>query len=411
MGVLAAASASEPAHCAVSFKDARVWTGAGFETRTLHLDANGRLVDAAVDGAPQLNAAALHLMPPMVDAHTHTIDTPTGPADARHEKSLRAGVLYAINPNNIRPPGPARASLATHVVLVDTGGGVTAPGGHPRPLYEMLARNGWAGAGVTLESLPGRAFHEATAPAQARAAVRAVKANGASLVKLYLLAHGTVKSQGLSAEAFEAAADEARRQGLRPIVHIETAADFRRAVRAKVAGIMHMPYSLGGGDGADRRITADDARAAAAAGVIVVPTMTPATTALSGEPLRTALDMVTANLRTLRDAGVRMAVGADNYNLGPHDELQLLRMTGLFDAPALVAMASDNGHRLAFDVEHRLAPGFAGSLVGYYMDPTRDWTAYPRPVLALREGRVVLDDAGMLAKACGAPALKSPWAP
>lgn len=400
MFLVTIAAAAATTMCPVTLTNANVWTGDRFEKRDLRVGA----------GTTQIDASRLFLMPPLVDAHTHTIDTPRPGNDPVHERMLRLGILYALNPNNIRPDGPTPAAQPNQVALQATGGGITGPGGHPRPLYTMLARQGWAGPGVTEANLAGRAFHEAATPAEARAAVRKVKANGAAVVKLYLLNHDTAKPAGLSGEAFDAAADEVRRQGLRAVVHVESSADFARAVRAKVAGIVHTPYALGSGVTRESRlIAAGDAAAAARAGIIVVPTLTPGSSRLAGARLAEMLEIQRANLTMLRDAGVRLAVGADNYALTMLDELQLLRLTGLFEAPALIAMATENGMQLAQGRTGVLTAPGAASFVGYYFDPTGDWPALARPALAVRDGQLVHDDAGLMTQACGAPALSSKW--
>lgn len=400
ISMLAAAAAG--AMCPVALNGANVWTGERFEKRDLKIGAGTTAVDAS----------RLFLLPPLVDAHTHTIDTPRPDGDPVHERMLRAGVLFALNPNNIRPQGPTPIPSAREVALQATGGGVTGPGGHPRPLYTMLARNGWAGPGITVDTIAGRAFHEAASPAEARAAVGRVKANGAAVIKLYLLDHDTAASNGLSGEAFDAAVLEVRKLGLRPVVHVESREDFARAVKARVAGIVHTPYALRTGTSRDSRLIAPvDALAAAKAGIVVVPTLTAGTSRLAGKRLEELLSIQRANLVTLRDAGVRLAVGADNFALGLHDELQLLRLTGLFEAPALIAMATENGMRVAQDRSAALTRDGAADVLGYFTDPTIDWPALASPVLAIRNGQLVLDDAAVLTQACGPAALKSRWAP
>lgn len=397
--LLSLAAASQ---CAVTITNANVWTGTGFERGTL----GGPATAASVDGT------SLWLIPSLVDAHTHTVDEVRGPQDAAtHVRMLRSGILYAVNPNNIRSPGPTPEAAPAQVALEATGGGVTGPGGHPRPLYTNMARRGWLGPGVTIESLAGRAFHEAATPEEARAAVGRVHANGAKLVKLYLLDHDTPHSAGLSGAAFDAAADEARKLKLRALVHVESRTDFARAAAARVAGIVHTPYQAADSKrtAESRLIDAVDARAAAAAGIVVVPTLTPALGSATGDALLKVRAVHDHNLRVLRDAGVMLAVGADNYGSTMLDELLLLRLTGLFSADQLLTMATVNGRRLSEGAAAR-ADVSSGEFIGYFSDPTRPWSMLGDPVVAMRAGRLILDDAGLLAKPCGAPALKSKWA-
>lgn len=389
--------------CDVTLSNAQIWNGASFEARTLTVRA-GMFVapDAKL---PMVDASPYYIIPPFADAHTHTIDEPLGADDKTHTRNLAAGIFYALNPNNIRTAGPTIAPTDATVELQAAGGGITRVGGHPHPLYSFLASQGYLGQYKEAD-LNGRAFHEVSTPEQARVAVRAVKANGASVVKLYLLAHDTAKSDGLTEENFRAAADEARKVGLRPLVHIETAADFRLAVDARVAAIVHLPYKFSKADpsGADLMITADDARAAAKANIFVVPTLTAGFTGYDGAQLARMQATQHHNLKLLRDAGVRIAIGADNYRLGMHDELMLMRATALFEGPALINMATTNGAQLAFADRKvgTLTIGSEASFIAFFQNPLSDWVSTRTPVEGMRAGHVLIDEIGLLAPVCKA---------
>ena len=170
----------------------------------------------------------MFLIPPLVDTHTHGLDEPAAANDPVHRANLQLGIYYALNPNNIRRATPGAPFGPDQVEALYAGGGITGPGGHPRPLYEMLARMGQQ-RGFDMGPLPGRAFHEVATDAEARAAVERVQAQGSRVVKLYLLDHRAADSKGLTPATFRAAAAHAARGGMRAIVHIDTAADFRLA--------------------------------------------------------------------------------------------------------------------------------------------------------------------------------------
>lgn len=400
-----AAPVTPPAQCSIVLTGAHVWNGTGFDTRDLAF-RDGRFVPPAAD-MRRANGGALWLIPPFADAHTHNIDTPAGAEDQAHKRAITSGVFYALNPNNIRPAGPTPAARPGQVELQAAGGGLTRPGGHPEPLYRFMADQGWLGP-VKAADLPGRAFHLATTPAQVRAALAAVKASGAAMVKLYLLNHDGPESGGLSGELFDLAAAEARRAGLRPIVHVENAADFRRAVAAGVHAVVHTPYAVPDEKhpAADQMIAAADAAAAARAGVIVVPTITVALATADGARLAAVQAVQRHNLSVLRDAGVKLAVGADHFALGLHDEITALRATALFEGAAVIAMATTNGAELAFPGRRlgRLADGYEASFIGYWQNPIGNWSLVREPAVGLRAGRVMVDAVGLLSRACGGDA-------
>jgi imidazolonepropionase-like amidohydrolase len=386
--------------CEVTLRAANVWVDGGYVVRSLSLRA-GRFELGRTDGGQEIDASGLFLIPPFADGHTHAIDTPRGD-DSRHSKSIAQGVFYALNPNNIRPPGPTPRATINQVELQAAGGGLTKPGGHPVATYTFLAQRGWLGP-LTVNDLEGQAFHLATTPEEARAAVAKVKANGASFIKLYLLDHTKPTSNGLSGPVFDIAVAEAKRLGLRPIVHIESAADFRRAVSQGVYALAHMPYSLGNGRTANElTITAADARAAAKAKLFVVPTVAVTLASNDGAALRTLQTVQRKNLQLLREAGVRMAVGADQFSFDMHDEITALRSLGVFEASDIITMATTNGAHMAWPDRHlgTLTPGAEASFIAYFSPLPGNWSSQREPVLGVRAGEVLFDAVGLLASVC-----------
>jgi imidazolonepropionase-like amidohydrolase len=395
--------------CDVQLTDANVWTSTGFVKQTLNI-RNGRF-ETAAQNLPVIDAKALYLIPPFADAHTHNIDMPyDGPANKFHKKAISEGVFYATNPNNIRAAGPTAKAAAGLVEYQATGGGLTRPGGHPEPLYRWMASQGWLGP-MTADQTEGQAFHHVTTPAEARAAVAKVKANGAAIIKLYLLNHDNAKSEGLSAENFIAAAAEAKRLGLRPVVHIENAADFRLATKAGVFAIMHMPYNAPDADhpAAGLMITTEDAALAAKANIIVVPTTTVVQMRYDGAKLAEMQAIQRHNLTLLHGAGVRIAVGADNYSLGLHDEVNNLRSFALFDGAEIITMATENGTALAFPERKlgKIMPSYEASFVGYFFAPVGNWASLREPVIGMRGGSVMIDTIKLFETACPSAAPKA----
>ena len=401
---LAFASSAHAQTCDVTLRDANVWTGSGFAKQTLAM-RDGRFVipDATKSS---VDASYLFLIPPFADGHSHKYDSTTKSDDPAHNQAIAQGVFYALNPNNIRTPGPTPAASAGAVEVQAAGGGVTRPGGHPQPLYEYLARQPWFG--MSAKDLPGKAFHLVTTPDEARKAVRLVKANGAAVIKLYLLNHDKGDlSEGLSAENFLAAVKEAKAQKLRPLVHIESAADFRLAVKAGIYAIVHSPYAAPTDKlpAENFMLTAEDAAAAAKAGIIVVPTVTVPLLNNDGAKLAAVQAIQRHNLTLLRDAKVKMAVGADNYARGLHDEVTTLRSFALFEGAEILNMATINGAELAFPERKigKFTPGYEASFVGYYFNPIGLWGSLNEPVVGVRAGVTMIDQRGVLAKMCLKP--------
>jgi cytosine/adenosine deaminase-related metal-dependent hydrolase len=386
--------------CTIALSNANVWNGTAFEKRSIGIK-DGKFT-AATEGLTPFEASSLYVTPPYADAHNHRIDAPI-PGDTTHARALAQGIFYALNPNNVRPDGPTRTGQSGLVDLQASGGGLTRPGGHPQPLYEGLAARGILGS-TKAADLPGKAFHLVTTPAEARAAVAKVRANGASMVKLYLVNHAAADGgDGLSAENFEAAVTEAKKLGLYPIVHVETAADFRRAVAAKVHALVHMPYMIEKGqDAADLRITPKDAALAAANNVYVVPTVTLTHIMNDGAKLAAMQDILRANLTLLRDAKVKIGLGADQWTMTLHHEIAFVRALAIFEGPDMIEMATTNGAQIAFPRRKigMIAPGYDASFLAWFRPLNRAWSEAHEPVVGMREGKVLIDSFGLFAKVC-----------
>ncbi|GMN03492.1 amidohydrolase family protein [Erythrobacter sp. MTPC3] len=404
--VLAApAAAQEIPTCQFTLKDANVFTGDGFETRDVSIDGR-RFVSEHPVGAPEIEAGWMYIIPPLVDAHTHTLDEVMRPGSSVHRGFLDRGIYYALNPNSILRDDDAALPLAPdQVEMAYTGGGITGPGGHPRPLYEGLVR-ARIYREITVEELPGRAYHEAATAEDVRAAVRAVAATRATAVKLMLYDHKSPDTKALDGERFRAAVDEAKKLGLRPMVHVEFAADARLAFELGVAAIVHMP----GHAGARRdlidayRLTAEDAAIAARNNVAVVPTVAIAFNGASGQALKDAQELQAYNLKLLRDAGVVIGAGSDRYSADALDELDLLRATGLFEGPELLRIGTENGIKIAFGEDRkagRIESGYEASFIALRSDPSTDWYTLRNPLAGFRAGQQI-EQSRMFTQACTA---------
>lgn len=388
--------------CNITLKDANVWTGAGYEKRSLAIKDGIFVAPAA--GATGMDASFLYLTPPFADAHNHRIDA-ANPGDPVHAQALSQGIYYALNPNNIRADGPTLVGRAGLVDFQSAGGGLTRPGGHPQPLYEGLAGRGILG-NLTAADLPGKAFHLVTTPGEARAAVAKVKAGGAEVIKLYLLDHDKPGGgDGLSAENFTAAVAEAKKLGLLPIVHVESAKDVRLAIAAKVHALVHLPYVIyKDRDVTDLLLTAEDAAALAANGIAVVPTVTVSHTLYDGEKLAAIQAVQRHNLKLLKEAGVRIGIGADQWTLNLHDEVAFMRALAIFDGNDMINMATANGAHIAFPGRKigTIAEGYEASFLAWFQPLNRAWAEAREPVVGMRGGALLNDSFGLLAKACPA---------
>jgi hypothetical protein len=293
-----------------------------------------------------------YVVPAYGDAHHHGIDS----ADALDDKItvfLEAGIFYVKNPNVIpdllTPEVRAKLNRPDSIDIVFSNGGLTSTGGHPVPLHAYLASIG-VFPGLKPEDMENRAYFIVDSEADVEAKWPRILAGRPDFIKTFLLFSEEYEKRrgianahrGLDPQVLKAIVRRAHASNLRVSTHIDTAADFRAAVDAGVDEINHMPQP-------DQRFSPDlsayviDAATAkrAAARAITVVATAGTTERLSG----TALDATwipamranqAANLATLREAGVKIAIGSDGISgerrfVTGRDEVRFLARNQMLD--------------------------------------------------------------------------------
>jgi hypothetical protein len=348
MGLTMAASAMAQPQT-VRFTGANWWTPDGFVTGDRYV--RGGVFVAPTKGARVVDLAGTFVVPPFGEAHNHNLDTPEL-AKTVSDQYLANGIFYVKNPNSRAEFTPKARALLNRQDTVDARfsmGGLTAEGGHPIRLYGFLSR--FSGKEQPGEAFEGDAFHVIRTAADIEPALAKLQAQGAEFVKTYLLHSeayearkddkGHYGMRGLDPKLYPAIIKAAHRRGLKVSVHIETAADFRLAVASGVDEINHLPgYMWATRDtAATYRITPQDAREAARSGVVVVTT-TVVTNGINLPRARKAQikAVQTANLRLLQAAGVKLAIGSDNYMQTSRSEIENLKTMKVFDDATLLRL-------------------------------------------------------------------------
>ncbi|MGH9509376.1 MAG: MBL fold metallo-hydrolase, partial [Terriglobales bacterium] len=144
----------------------------------------------------------------------------------------------------------------------------------------------------------------------------------------------------------------AHARGLRVSAHVETAADFREAVRAGVDMIAHLPgWQIGPGTGfTDNRldhwkISVADARLAASKKVAVITT---AAHDPKGPNYARFNEINRHNLRLLREAGADIILGSDGFQPADRREALYLAEVGGLDNLAILKLLAEATPRLIF---------------------------------------------------------------
>ncbi|MBB5744513.1 amidohydrolase family protein [Brevundimonas variabilis] len=371
------------------YERGQVWTGTGFQERTLVVQ-DGRFIDPAsvLPDASRVALRGQYVTPAYANAHAHV----TQASQASSSGYTDVGVFYVWNPNTVTldertrsffgSPGQFRVKVAQ--------GGITEPGGHPEKLYvDVLGPVIYGGR--PREWFLGNAFHYGRTEAEIKSSLLMLKRQGADFVKIYLLrseqyavlqndpnAYG---AKGLNPANVPFLVQQAHSMGLPVIAHLETAHDLKVAAEAGVDYAGHLP-AYGGlpSDPEAVRLTPEIARLVAQSGMRVIPTYALANggdqpnASLSDEVQRT-VEIQTENLALLRQAGVQILIGTDGFNQIFTEAEHLVRENGL-SPHAVATMVFDTGPVLF--PERRIGcfePGCEADFLVLEADPTADISA------------------------------------
>lgn len=375
----------------VGWRNGLWFDGTGFTAGTRY-SRDGVFVDSAKKVDRWVELGGRHVVPAYGDAHHHGIDS----SEALEDKLtvfLEAGIFYVKNPNAIAelltPEVRARVRRPAGVEVVFATGGLTSRGGHPAPLHDYAASLG-VYRGLTPADMEDRAYFVVESAAELEAKWPRILAGRPDFIKVFLLfseEHEVRRSlagvhRGLDPRLLPAVVRKAGAANLRVTAHVDTAADFRAAVEAGVDEINHLPQP-------DPRFSPDlaayvidpaTARRAAERGITVVATAG-TTERLSGKALDPAgipamRANQRANLRTLLDAGVPIAIGSDGISgekrfVTGRDEVRFLAQHGLMTPLELLRAWAVHTPRTIFPGRRlgSLDPGFEANFLVLNGDP------------------------------------------
>lgn len=360
----------------------RWWDGSAFVPRDRVYSVGG-VLRASHPGAVSdtIDLGGRFVLPPFADAHTHLLGDTTGFArDLR--VLLGAGVLYAQNPNGFgsRVAG-VRAKLARPGTLEMrfANGGLTARGGHPVQIFDPGAAKGE-------RRLAGDAYYEVADAGDLATLWPGLLATKPDLIKAYLEHSESYAERvddpawfgrrGLDPRLLADVVKRAHAARLPVAVHATSAEDFRVAVAAGADEIAHLPLAL---------LTPADAAAAARQGTTVV------TTVVSHRATEAVADIDRIhreNVRLLRRAGVKLALGTDHPLKTVADEAaELCRIGALepVDAIRLLTRATFE-HLYPGRTPPALGIGGEASFVVLEGDPLANLADLKRVAWSMKQG-------------------------
>jgi imidazolonepropionase-like amidohydrolase len=356
-------------------------------------------------GAQRLDLGGLHLVPGLIDLHTHLLLHPYDEASwddqvLKESLGLRtaravaaARVTLEAGFTTIRDLGTEGAGFAD-VGVRDAIELRVIPGPRVIAVTRAIVATGCYGpSGFDPRwSMPVGA-QEADGVDGVRVAVRQQIAAGADWIKFYAdysRRPGDAATPTFSQEEMNAIVDEAKSAGLRVAAHATTDESIRRAVEAGVATIEH-------GYQASEAVL----RLMRERGVVLCPTLA-ASEAMAryggwqpGAPDHPRIATARAMFARALGSGVTIACGSDAGVFAHGEnarEIELMVAYGMSPGAALRAATTTAAAVLGRqDDLGRIAAGHRADLAAFSGNPMEDPRALRHPVLVIKDGRIVVD--------------------
>lgn len=389
----------------VEYANGRWFDGIAFRDGSFYV-AEGRLTfrrPGTVTEVRDLKGG--YAVPAFTEAHNHNVDNAfTWPTV--NAQYLKDGIYYLKNPNNlermVRDVRPLTGRADT-IDVIFSNGGLTSPTGHPIALYRQLLQYP-AFAGVKAEDLADSAYYVVDTDAALEAKWGAILAGKPDFLKVYLLrSEGHEENianprlagyNGLPPAMVPKIVARAKAANLRVTAHVETAADFATAVRAGVDEINHLPgYWIRQGEPVERYAISEELAREAAARNVTVVTTTGLTVFLvrDAELLKKTQDNQVANLRRLHAAGVKIAIGSDNYMGNASGEALHLQKIGAFDNATLLRLWTETSAQAVFPGRRigRIAEDYEADFLVLSGDPVAEFGNVRRISMRVKKGAVL----------------------
>lgn len=384
--------------------NARWFDGQGFQKGTLYV-VDGKFTKARPKRIHRrLELRDQYLIPPLAEGNNHNLQSAWGVQNFG-QRYLQDGVFYAAmqcgDPESV---GSARPLLnqPDSVDVTFTTACVTSSDGHP--LAPLLAQP--VGEGQPPRQVGDFADRQlllVDTPEQAARKWPLVAPRKTDWLKIILAysdrpeLRGTPEALGRLGLSPDTAAELVRiahKDQLPVSAHVETAADFKAALEARVDQIGHVPgYFAGFGDAPERfRLDENAARQAASQKTQVLTATVANTLFPMSDEQRLGLRQVLAeNLRLLREAGALLLLGSDNFPGTSLAELHHLASLEVFSPAELLKMASITTPRALFP-KRRLAcfdEGCEASFLVLVTNPLEDLHVLDKPLMRIKQGRLL----------------------
>lgn len=390
----------------VEFRNGRWFDGSKFISRSYYA-VNGTLTERR-RGQPtaSIDLDGAFVIPPFGEAHNHNLTGIEAWDRAAVRNYLNDGVFYVQIQGNLPLDDAAKTRLGLNTRLsVDATfaqGSLTATGGHPIALAEnVLLPRGYY-PGFTKETLKNHLYFTVDRLNDLEIAWPLLLAQKPDFVKAFLVysdefatraqADRYFGARGLDPSLLRDIAKKAHASGLRLSVHVANARDFRNAVLAGADQIAHLPplpVSVPG-VAALELLTKEDAFAAASRKVVVITTASAVarSSRLTEDERNRYRAAQIENLKQLKAAGVRLAVGSDDVTDTSRKEVEYLRGLAVFSNVELLRMWTYDTPIAIFPSRRigQLREGYEANFLVLGGNPLDDWENLYRITMRFKQG-------------------------
>lgn len=369
--------------------------GKGHELKNTRIVIEGSKIVSIDPKAKPVNydLRGLTVLPGWIDAHAHITWSfgKDGKNVGADETTPEAAYRSAVN---------AWATLMAGFTTIQSPGSPT-----DLPLREAIAKGQLPGPRILTAANPlfGRGDQTGT-PDEIRAFVRKQKEAGADLIKIF--ASQSIRQGGgmtLSQEQLDAACDEARKQGLRTLVHA-----YKDAVRAATtAGCTQVEHGSLATDDDLRLMTQKGTYLDPQAGLVIENYLLNkgrylGTPGYTEEGFAAMTKILPINHELIRRAskipGLKIVFGTDavagSHGRNAEEFIDRVRDAGVDPMTAMVSANSLGAEALGMsDQIGSIAPGLQADIIALNGDPLKDITAVRRVVFVMKSGLVYKNSA------------------
>lgn len=400
-----------------AFTNGSWWNGSGYQQRAVFYSSAGLLTSkrpAFVDQTVDLHGA--FVIPPLAEGHNHWLEP--AKIDDYNACYLADGVFYVRDMGNVPlivDQFRDKVNLPTRVDFVTAMTPFTGPGAHPVEIIDQFVQFGILPKDWKPDYDKEGEFVVSSEKDIDERFPLLLKQHPA-YVKVFLLYSNQYEQslqdpktrgngRGMNPKLLPYLVKVAHAAGLKVMVHIYDAADFRNALAAEADEIVHLPGTgYRPGDPVDSfRITGADAEAAAKAHIPVTTTVSWLDEMKEEDPKHAEIardQIVIPNLKFLKAAGVKLLVGSDKFRRNTVPELRILRSLGIFSDKELLQMDTESTAQAIFPTRKigKLQEGYEANFLVLDRDPAADLENLKSIRLRVKQGRRISVAASALSR-------------